>query len=152
MDATRIYGNRTTSIYEMLNSQKIIYNFETRNTTPKLLQILYTESRIRHLLIKNSLMHHANLCNGSHSPVCSLKTNNHRLILFVLDEQYHSMPKLFQLDDFDACLASRRGAFCLGTFELMEYRNDRLLKDIQVNILNTIFLNHAYVNVFISYI
>ncbi|CAK1590077.1 unnamed protein product [Parnassius mnemosyne] len=39
--------------------------------------------------------------------------------LELTNEQYHQMPQLFQLDDYERCLANRRGAFCLGSFNLV---------------------------------
>ncbi|CAG5047464.1 unnamed protein product [Parnassius apollo] len=47
------------------------------------------------------------------------------------DEQYHQMPQLFQLDDYEKCLANRRGAFCLGSFQLVAPPNNRLFNIIQ---------------------
>ncbi|CAG5047435.1 unnamed protein product [Parnassius apollo] len=47
------------------------------------------------------------------------------------NEQYHQMPKLFQLDDYEKCLANRRGAFCLGSFNLVAPPNNRLFNVIQ---------------------
>ncbi|CAH2052527.1 unnamed protein product, partial [Iphiclides podalirius] len=47
------------------------------------------------------------------------------------DEQYHQMPQLFQLDDYEVCLSQRRGAFCMGTFDLVESSNSRLFNVIQ---------------------
>ncbi|XP_075984171.1 uncharacterized protein LOC142981915 [Anticarsia gemmatalis] len=47
------------------------------------------------------------------------------------DELYFTMPKLFHLDDMEECLASPRGAFCLGTFELQPSTNEPLFDLVQ---------------------
>ncbi|KPJ13420.1 Nose resistant to fluoxetine protein 6 [Papilio machaon] len=47
------------------------------------------------------------------------------------DEQYHQLPELFQLDDYEACLSQRRGAFCLATFDLLPSSNKQLFNIIQ---------------------
>ncbi|XP_072934084.1 O-acyltransferase like protein-like [Epargyreus clarus] len=43
------------------------------------------------------------------------------------DEEYYQMPKLFQLDDYDECLARPGGAFCVGSFELAGRTNTHLM-------------------------
>ncbi|CAG5047445.1 unnamed protein product [Parnassius apollo] len=47
------------------------------------------------------------------------------------NQQYHQMPQLFQLDDYEKCLANGRGAFCLGSFNLVAPPNNRLFNVIQ---------------------
>ncbi|CAG5047468.1 unnamed protein product [Parnassius apollo] len=51
--------------------------------------------------------------------------------LELTNEQYHQMPQLFQLDDYEKCLANRRGAFCLGSFDLVAPPNNRFFNVIQ---------------------
>ncbi|KAJ0173380.1 hypothetical protein K1T71_011556 [Dendrolimus kikuchii] len=53
----------------------------------------------------------------------------------VKNEQYHSTPKLFELDDYEQCLTNSRGVFCLGTFDLLPYKNDKLLETLKVSCL-----------------
>lgn len=50
--------------------------------------------------------------------------------LELTDEQYYTMPQLFELDDFDVCIALR-GAFCLGSFHLQAAENSQLMNMIQ---------------------
>ncbi|XP_049698840.2 O-acyltransferase like protein [Helicoverpa armigera] len=42
------------------------------------------------------------------------------------DEEYFSLPRLYSLDDWEAC-AARRGIYCLGAFELRPRNNPQLL-------------------------
>ncbi|KAJ8712635.1 hypothetical protein PYW08_007939 [Mythimna loreyi] len=58
------------------------------------------------------------------------------------DADYHEMPKLFQLDDWEECLA-RRGQFCMGTFNLMPHRNDRLFSVLEHFSSDRYHFNHT---------
>ncbi|CAK1590085.1 unnamed protein product [Parnassius mnemosyne] len=51
--------------------------------------------------------------------------------LELTNEQYHQMPQLFQLDDYEKCLANQRGAFCLGSFDLVAPPDNHLFNVIQ---------------------
>lgn len=62
------------------------------------------------------------------------------------DEQYYQMPKLFQLDDYGECLSSRRGAFCLGTFDLLPYKNDKLLDIVKQFSADKFHFNHTHIH------
>ncbi|KAJ0173379.1 hypothetical protein K1T71_011555 [Dendrolimus kikuchii] len=66
--------------------------------------------------------------------------------LQLADEQYHSMPKLFELDDYEQCLTNSRGVFCLGTFDLLPYKNDKLLETIKIFSSNKYHFNHTLVH------
>lgn len=85
-----------------------------------------------------------NLCKSIYRYVCS--RHNRWVIDYahneinISDEQYHSLPRLFHLDDYEKCLSSRRSVYCLGTFNLLPYRNDGLYDVLQVNILVIVFL------------
>ncbi|XP_072934077.1 O-acyltransferase like protein-like [Epargyreus clarus] len=45
------------------------------------------------------------------------KTDADGIIYELTDEEYYKMPKLFDLDEYPGCLATR-GIYCLGSFEL----------------------------------
>ncbi|XP_021193720.3 O-acyltransferase like protein [Helicoverpa armigera] len=45
------------------------------------------------------------------------------------DEQYYSMPRLFELDEWAGCVSSR-GAYCLGSFELQPAQRPHALYDL----------------------
>ncbi|CAB3245523.1 unnamed protein product [Arctia plantaginis] len=62
------------------------------------------------------------------------------------DEEYHSLPQLFHLDDYEKCLSSRRGVYCLGSFDLLQYRNDRLYNVLQEYSLNAYNFNHTKIH------
>ncbi|XP_045453953.1 uncharacterized protein LOC123663308 [Melitaea cinxia] len=75
------------------------------------------------------------------------------LCLFVLvaaavgitDEQYYSMPRMFELDDYDECLGSR-GAFCLGSFHLSSQKYSKLLDIIQEISKDKYKFNHTVIS------
>ncbi|XP_013147279.1 PREDICTED: nose resistant to fluoxetine protein 6-like [Papilio polytes] len=60
--------------------------------------------------------------------IVTLATGN---ALELTNEQYHQLPQLFQLDDYEACLSQRRGVFCLATFDLLPASNKQLFNVIQ---------------------
>ncbi|XP_045771028.1 nose resistant to fluoxetine protein 6-like isoform X2 [Maniola jurtina] len=62
----------------------------------------------------------------------------------ITEEQYYSMPRLFELDDYEECLATR-GAFCLGSFHLTSKRYSRLLDAIQKFSDDKNHFNHTYI-------
>lgn len=49
----------------------------------------------------------------------------------VTDEEYYQMPLLFDLDDYNGCLAVG-GAYCLGSFELLPLGPHPLFRTMQV--------------------
>ncbi|XP_046963658.1 O-acyltransferase like protein-like [Vanessa cardui] len=63
----------------------------------------------------------------------------------ITDEQYYSMPRLFELDDYDECQASR-GAFCVGSFHLSSQKYSRLLNMIQTVSEDKHKFNHSVVH------
>ncbi|XP_050353206.1 O-acyltransferase like protein-like [Nymphalis io] len=63
----------------------------------------------------------------------------------ITDEQYYSMPRLFELDDYDECLVSR-GAFCLGSFHLSSQKYSRLLNMIQTVSEDKHKFNHSIIH------
>ncbi|CAH2093334.1 unnamed protein product [Euphydryas editha] len=63
----------------------------------------------------------------------------------ITDEQYYSMPRLFELDDYDECLGSR-GAFCLGSFQLSSKKYSRLLDLTQQISEDKYKFNHTVIN------
>ncbi|KAI8441788.1 hypothetical protein MSG28_005474, partial [Choristoneura fumiferana] len=47
-------------------------------------------------------------------------------------EEYYSMPRLFDLDEYEGCLA-RRGVYCLGSFELSPGGRSSRVYDLMQN-------------------
>ncbi|KOB74163.1 Uncharacterized protein OBRU01_08986, partial [Operophtera brumata] len=56
------------------------------------------------------------------------------------------MPRLFQLDDYEECFSSKRGAFCLGSFDLLEHSNQRLLQQVQDFSKDKYHFNHTHIH------
>ncbi|VVC88284.1 unnamed protein product [Leptidea sinapis] len=61
------------------------------------------------------------------------------------DAVYHSMPRLFEMDDYEHCLATR-GEFCLGSFELVADKNNHLMDVIQRYSAPRYRFNHSHIH------
>ncbi|XP_022831944.1 nose resistant to fluoxetine protein 6-like [Spodoptera litura] len=65
--------------------------------------------------------------------------------LQVTDEEYYELPRLFHLDNWEEC-AAKEGMYCLGTFDLMPYQNDRLYNVIQHVSTDRYRFNHTRIH------
>ncbi|XP_052751676.1 O-acyltransferase like protein-like [Galleria mellonella] len=59
------------------------------------------------------------------------------------DEEYYSLPLLFHLDRYDACLSSTDGLYCLGTFHLTSEQRNPIYKIMQEYSNNSDHYNHT---------
>ncbi|CAH0713388.1 unnamed protein product, partial [Brenthis ino] len=62
--------------------------------------------------------------------LCVLCVLGTAVTIELTDEQYYSMPRLFELDDYEECIGLR-GAFCMGSFLLRSSQRNQLLHMIQ---------------------
>jgi hypothetical protein len=51
------------------------------------------------------------------------------------DEQYYKLPPLFSLDDYQPCLASAGGQYCLGSFHLTAEGDNQVYDVLLVSIV-----------------
>ncbi|VVC88287.1 unnamed protein product [Leptidea sinapis] len=70
---------------------------------------------------------------GDEAQGAGLATSDDALpfIQSLTDEEYYEMPKLFDLDEYRGCMATR-GVYCVGSFELLAPRSHVLYRRMQV--------------------
>ncbi|KAM3957888.1 uncharacterized protein ACR2FA_008162 [Aphomia sociella] len=59
------------------------------------------------------------------------------------DEEYYSLPPLFQLDDYDECLSRSDGLYCLGKFHLTSEKQNHLYELMQEYSKDPSHYNHT---------